>query len=306
MTPAMTPKITPRRLFCFGLGYSVRALARRLAPQGWRIAGTCRTPEKIALLRAEGIEAHLFSSDHPLDDPAAALAGATHILTSIPPAPDGSDPVLAAHGADINALAPGIAWLGYLSTTGVYGDRGGGWVDETSALAPTGDRGRRRMAAEKVWASFGATSGVPVQIFRLAGIYGPGRNQLVSLRQGTARPIDKPGQVFSRIHVDDIAAVLAASMAMPQAGAVYNVCDDEAAPTQTVIAYAAGLLGIAPPALVPFEAAQRDPGFSPMALSFYADNKRVANTRIKQELGVTLRYPTYREGLDALYKKDVL
>lgn len=296
--------MTPQRLFCFGFGYSARALAKRLAPKGWRIAGTCRTPEKMATLADDGIEAHLFSSTHPLDDPAAALAGATHILTSIPPDQGGSDPVLAAHGADINALAPGIRWLGYLSTTSVYGDREGGWVDETSALAPTGERGRRRMAVEKMWASFGATASISVQIFRLAGIYGPGRNQLVNLRRRTARAIDKPGQIFSRIHVDDIATVLEASMVKPQAGAVYNVCDDEAAPPQTVMAYAAGLLGVAPPPLIPFETAQCDPGFSPMALGFYADNKRVANTLIKQELGVTLRYPTYREGLDALYKED--
>ena len=195
---------------------------------------------------------------------------------------------------------PSLVWLGYLSTTGVYGDRSGGWVDEESELHPSGERGRRRVAAEAGWLDLWRRSGAPVHVFRLAAIYGPGRSPIEALRVGTAKRIAKPGQVFSRIHVEDLASVLAASIARPQPGAVYNVCDDEAAPPEAVVAYAAGLLGIAPPPLVPFEEA----GLSAMARSFYDDNKRVSNARIKSELGVTLRYPTYREGLAAILRAE--
>jgi nucleoside-diphosphate-sugar epimerase len=198
------------------------------------------------------------------------------------------------HAADLAALRP--AWVGYLSTTGVYGDRAGGWVDEASALTPAGERGRRRVAAEAGWRALG----LPLHIFRLAGIYGPGRSALDSVRAGKAQRIDKPGQVFSRIHVDDIAAVLDASIARPYPGAIYNVCDDDPAPPQDVIAYACALLGRAPPPLVPFDQA----ALSPMARSFYGESKRVSNRRIKDELGVRLRFPDYRAGLDALAAAD--
>ena len=285
---------TAGRLFCFGLGYSALALARRLGAQGWSIAGTTRSPDTADRLAAEGIEVFLFDRDRPLDDPAGALAGTSHLLTSAPP--DGTgDPVLEHHRADIAALE-GLAWLGYLSTTGVYGDRGGGWVDEDSALTPTGERGRRRVAAEAAWLDLWERDGLPVHVFRLAGIYGAGRSALDTVRDGTARRIDKPDQVFSRIHVDDIAAVLQASMEQPRPGAAYNLCDDEAAPPQEVIAYACELLGREAPPLVPFEAAE----LSDMARSFYRDNKRVSNARIKDELGVALTYPSYREGLRAI------
>jgi nucleoside-diphosphate-sugar epimerase len=280
------------RLFCFGLGYSALALARRLAAAGWRAAGTCRTAERAAALRDAGFAAELFDRDRPLG--AAALAGTTHLLVSVPPDAAG-DPVLDRHGPEIAAL-PGLAWVGYLSTTGVYGDRGGGWVDEASALRPSGERGRRRVAAEAGWLDLWQRHGVPVQVFRLAAIYGPGRSAIDQLRAGTARRIDKPGQVFSRIHVDDLAAVLAASMARPRPAGVYNVCDDEPAPPEAVTAYAAGLLGIAPPPLAPFAEAE----LSPMARSFFDDNKRVSNRLIKTELGVTLAYPDYRAGLAAI------
>ncbi len=236
----------------------------------------------------------LFDRGRPLDDPAAALDGATHLLGSVPPDGEG-DAVLDHHAADIAGLR-GLAWAGYLSTTGVYGNRDGGWVDETSELRPTGPRQRRRAEAEARWLALWREHGVPVHVFRLAGIYGPGRSALEAVRAGTARRVHKPGQVFSRIHVDDIVAVLRASMARPHPGAVYNVCDDEPAPPEDVIAYAAELLGVAPPPLVPFEEAE----LSPMARSFYADNKRVRNERIKAELGVRLRYPDYRAGLRAL------
>ncbi|SME93285.1 Nucleoside-diphosphate-sugar epimerase [Tistlia consotensis] len=285
---------SPPRLFCFGLGFSARALARRRLADGWRVAGTTRDPAKAEALAAEGIEAFVFANGRPLEDPEAALAGTSHLLASAPPDAEG-DPVLAAHGAAIAAL-PGLQWVGYLSTTGVYGNRAGGWVDEASALTPSGERGRRRVAAEAAWLELHRRHGLPVHLFRLAGIYGPGRSQLDSVAGGRARRIVKPGQVFSRIHVEDIATVLEASMARPNPGAAYNVCDDEAADPAEVVAFAAALLGLPAPPAVPFEEA----GLSPMAASFYEDNKRVSNRRIKSELGVVLRYPDYRSGLRAL------
>lgn len=286
--------MTAPRLFCFGLGYSALALARRVRAAGWRVAGTCRGEARRAELAAGGIEAFLFDRGRPLDDPRAALAGTTHLLASVPPDPAG-DPVLDHHAGDLRQLR-GIAWAGYLSTTGVYGDRQGGWVDEQSALAPTGERGSRRLAAERAWLALG----LPVHVFRLAGIYGPGRSALEAVRSGTARRIDKPGQVFSRIHVEDIAQVLLASIARPNPGAAYNVCDDDPAPPAAVIAEACRLLGAPLPPLEPFEQAQAS--MSAMARSFYADSKRVRNDRIKTELGVVLAYPSYRDGLRALLR----
>ena len=282
------------RLFCFGLGFSALTLARRLLAQGWAVAGTCRTPDKARRLKDEGIDAHLFDGQQAMARARAALAGTTHLIASVPPS-DRHDPVARLHGPDIAGLTD-LAWVGYLSTTGVYGDHGGGWVDETTPRTPSGERGARRVAAEDDWLALHREHCVPVHLFRLAGIYGPGRNALVSLKDGRARRIDKPGQVFSRIHVDDIAAVLAASMARPDPGAAYNVCDDDPAPPADVVAYAADLLGIEPPPLMAFEAAD----LSPMARSFYADNKRVRNDRIKTDLGVTLAYPSYKQGLTAL------
>lgn len=287
------------RLFCFGLGFSALTLARRLIGEGWQVAGTTRGPDKAARLRAEGIEVRAFDRGRPLEDPGDALAATTHLLSSVPP-DEAGDPVLDHHAADIAAVAGRIAWAGYLSTTGVYGDRDGGWVDEESALAPSTRRGRRRAEAEAAWCALLHRHGLPVHLFRLAGIYGPGRNALVTVRQGRAQRRVKPGQVFSRIHVDDIAAVLRASIDRPQPGRAYNVCDDEATPPQDVIAHACALLGVDPPPEQPF-----DPdSMSPMARSFYAENKRVRNDRIKGELGVRLGYPTYREGLAALLATD--
>jgi nucleoside-diphosphate-sugar epimerase len=282
----------PGRLFCFGLGYSALALAEALLAEGWDVAGTCRTAEKQAEFARRGIAAHLFERGRPLAE--AAFGGVTHVLLSVPPDDEG-DAVLAMHGATL-ARQPQLRWLGYLSTTGVYGDRGGDWVDEHSDLQPTGERGRRRVAAEVGWSRLLHAEGLPLHVFRLAGIYGPGRSALDSLRAGTAKRVIKPGQVFSRIHVADIVEVLRASMARPNPGAVYNVCDDDPAPPWEVIEYAAELLGVPPPPAVPFEQAQ----LSAMARSFYDDNKRVRNERIKQELGVQLKYPSYREGLRAL------
>jgi nucleoside-diphosphate-sugar epimerase len=281
--------MTPPRLFCFGLGYSAEVLARRLGSQGWRVAGTCRSPERQAELGAAGVEAWLFDRSQPLAG--AALDGTTHLLSSVPPDRQG-DPVLDLCTEAVGHL-PGLAWVGYLSTTSVYGDRAGGWVDEASALEPSGERGRRRVAAEAGWLELGRRHGPPVHVFRLAGIYGPGRSPFDKLRAGTAQRIAKPGQVFGRIHVEDIAATLIASMARPDPGGVYNVCDDDPAAPEAVVAYAAELLGVAPPPLVPLVEAD----LSPIARSFYEDSKRVSNQRIKRELGVNLAYPDYRGGL---------
>lgn len=282
-------------LFCFGLGFSALTLARQLVAAGWRVGGTCRGEDKAARLRAEGIEVHLFERGRPLA--AGMLEGYANILSSVPP-DEAGDPVIDAHAGDLAALKDGIRWLGYLSTTGVYGDYKGAWVDETAPLRPSLDRSWRRVEAEAAWQDLHRFHGLPVHVFRLAGIYGPGRSAIDSVRQGRAQRIVKRGQVFSRIHVEDIAQVLRASMARPNPTAVYNVCDDNAAPPQEVVAHACALLGVAPPPLIPFEQAE----LSPMARSFYADNKRVRNDRIKTELGVTLKYPDYKAGLAAILK----
>jgi len=288
------PTSTSRRLFVFGLGYSATAFARACLARGWRVAGTVREEAHREALARLGIAVERFDGDRPLADFAASLAGATHILVSVPPDAAG-DPVLGRHGRDFAALA-GVEWLGYLSTTGVYGDRAGGEVDETASLRPTSEHAARRVEAERGWLALQRTHGLPVHIFRLAGIYGPGRSALDAVRAGTAKRIDVPGQAFSRIHVDDIAAVLEASCARPDPGAIYNVCDDDPAPAADVVAYACKLLGVEAPPLTPLEAA----GLSPMGLSFYRDNKRVSNAHMKRALGIVLRYPNYRAGLDAI------
>jgi nucleoside-diphosphate-sugar epimerase len=274
-----------KTLLSLGHGYSASALARCLIPLGWHIIGTTRDAQGMARLRAAGVEPLLW----PGETLGPALARATHILSSIAPGPAG-DPVLAAHATQLAASAAG--WVGYLSTTGVYGDHAGGWVDETTPLTPGTDRGRQRVLAEAEWQSLG----LPLHIFRLAGIYGPGRGPFEKVRDGTARRIIKPGQVFSRVHVDDIAQVLLASIHHPNPGAIYNVCDDDPAPPQDVIGHAAHLLGLPPPPEVAYAAAD----MTPMARSFYAESKRVRNDKIKSHLGVHLRYPDYRAGLAAL------
>ncbi|MAC81153.1 MAG: NAD(P)-dependent oxidoreductase [Rhodobacteraceae bacterium] len=276
-------------LLSFGHGFSAQALVPRLTGD-WRIIGTTRSPDKAAQIAATGVETRLW----PGDD--ISLDGVTHLLVSIAPRGEG-DPVLNAFGDRIAARAGQFDWVGYLSTTGVYGDHQGGWVDETTPLAPTTLRGKWRKEAEEAWA---AIPGLPLHIFRLAGIYGPGRGPFAKVRNGTARRIVKPGQVFSRIHVDDIAQVLAASIARPNPGAVYNLCDDDPAPPQEVIAHAAHLLGLPVPPEIPFDEAE----MTAMARSFYAESKRVRNDRIKRELGIRLLYPDYRSGLAALLKAE--
>ncbi len=282
-------------LLSIGHGYSAEALARILLPRGWTVIGTTRRAARAAEIAATGAQAVVW----PGADIGAALNRATHVLSSVAPETTGgpdSDPVLAAAGDALAGAAPHLRWVGYLSTTGVYGDHQGGWVDETTPLTPATERGRARVAAEAAWRALASRSGMPLHIFRLAGIYGPGRGPFEKLRDGTARRIVKPGQVFSRIHAEDIAQVLAASMARPYPGAIYNVCDDDPAPPEDVFAEAARLLGLPLPEAVAFAAAE----LSPMAASFYAESKRVRNDRIKRDLGVVLRYPTYREGLAAI------
>ena len=279
-------------LLSFGHGYSARALARRLLPQGWTIYGTTRSPEKALRLEDEGVIPLLWDEA----DMTEAFSKASHLLVSAGPGEAG-DPVLARFTPEITRIASGLDWAGYLSTTGVYGDHQGGWVSEETPLTPGTARGRARVDAEAQW---GAIPGLPLHIFRLAGIYGPGRGPFEKVKAGTARRIIKPNQFFSRIHVDDIAQVLEASIQRPDSGAVYNVCDDEAAPPQDVIAHAAELLGLPLPPAVAFEEAE----LSPMARSFYAESKRVDNSRIKRDLGIELIHPDYRAGLAALLRAE--
>ena len=276
-----------KTLLSLGHGFSARALSELLLPQGWVIHGTTRSADKAEALKQEGIVPHAFPGD--LSGP---LEEATHLLISAGPDAEG-DPMLRHLKDDITRIAPRLEWAGYLSTTGVYGNHDGGWVDEDTPLTPSTRRGKWRVAAEAEWQ---AIPDLPLHIFRLAGIYGPGRGPFSKVRNGTARRIIKPGQVFSRIHVEDIAQILAASIAQPDPGAIYNMCDDDPAPPQDVIAHAAELLGQPLPPEEDFETAE----MTPMARSFYAESKRVNNDKIKTDLGVRLIYPTYREGLAAL------
>ena len=278
----------PNTLLSFGHGYSARALTPALLDRGWRIIGTTRSAEKAEALRSTGVEPQVW----PGTDLTGALDQATHLLISAGPDAEG-DPVLRALRDAITARANRFQWVGYLSTTGVYGDRDGGWVDEDTPLTPSTRRGQWRKEAEESWQSI---PGLALHIFRLAGIYGPGRGPFSKVRNGTARRIIKPNQVFSRIHVEDIAQVLLASIEQPNPGRAYNVCDNEAAPPQDVIAHAAELLGLPLPEAINIEDAE----MSAMARSFYAESKRVSNQRIREELGVALKYPDYRTGLAAL------
>ncbi|WP_299507248.1 SDR family oxidoreductase [uncultured Roseobacter sp.] len=281
-----------KTLLSIGHGFSARALAARLIPNGWRVIGTTRSADKAEEIAATGVEPVIW----PGTDLNAALKQADALLVSAGPGPEG-DPTLAVMRPEIEAAAPRLDWAGYLSTTGVYGDHQGGWVGESSPLTPSTARGLARVEAEAAWQ---AIPDLKLHIFRLAGIYGPGRGPFAKVRKGTARRIIKKGQVFSRIHVEDIAQVLEASLAQPNPGAIYNLCDDDPAPPQNVIAHAAELLGLPLPLAVDFETAD----MTPMARSFYAESKKVRNDRIKDELGVTLLYPDYRAGLAALLRAE--
>ena len=278
-------------LLCIGLGYSAQVLAARVAADGWRIVGTSTTADganRIATLGHEGI---VFDGNAPSEPLRAALTSATHILISAPPDANG-DPLLRHHAADL-ARATHLKWIGYFSTIGVYGDHGGAWIDETTPAHPTNVRSRWRLDAENAWLDLGQRTHIRTEVFRLPGIYGPGRGPLESVRKGTARAIVKPGQVFNRVHVEDIANVIAAAIARPTEHTVYNVTDDEPAPAHEVLVYAAGQLGLPAPPLIDFDSAD----LTPMARSFYSECKRTSNARIKSALGVTLLFPTYRDGM---------
>ena len=280
------------QLFIFGLGFSAQALAGLCRQAGWEVAGTVRSAEKAQALSDQGIEAHVFDGGEPSVALAEALQASPYVLQSVGLV-QGQDPILPTFGPLIGSR-PRI-WVGYLSTTVVYGDHGGALVDETTPPVPRTDRGRARLAAEGAWAHLP----VPLHIFRLAGIYGPGRNPLTKIQAGKAQTILKTGQVFSRIHVTDIANLVFASMqapcARPGRPEIYNGADNESAPPQDVSGFAADLLALPHPPLVPYEQAE----LSPMARSFYADNKRISNAKMRALMG-DLTYPTYREGLRAL------
>ena len=286
------------KLFAFGLGYSAQLLAARLGAKGWEIAGTARDPATIERLTQRGYAMARFTGTSDRDKVASLLPGTTHLLHSIPPVA-GVDPVFAVFRDQLAAL-PSLRWVGYLSTVGVYGGSDGSWVDEAMAPQPRNARTKARAVAEEAWLEFGREVGCPVQIFRLAGIYGPGRSAFDKLRDGTALRIVKPGQVFNRIHVADIASTVEASIAHPRQGAIYNVADDHPAPPDEVIAYAAELAGLPLPPAITFKEAD----LTPMARSFYEGNRRIANKLIKSELGVRLAFPTYRDGLAAILKDD--
>lgn len=277
------------KMLVFGHGYTSGFLTPLLRARGWRVLGTTRgDPGRVARAGAEPV---LWPGEE--DRLRTEILAADAILVSVAPGPSG-DPVLAEFADGLAQARP--RWLGYLSTTGVYGDRGGGWVTEDSALDATGPRGQARIRAERDWRDLASRVGLPLHIFRLAGIYGPGRGPFEKVRNGTARRIVKPGQVFSRIHAEDAARVLLASIDRPSPGTAYNLCDDDPAPPQDVLAHAAELLGLPPPPEGAFEKAR----MTPMARSFYDDNKRVSNRRIKEDLGVRLLYPDYRSGLAAI------
>ncbi len=282
------------RLFVFGAGYSSQAIMEEVKDRFEWIGGTTRTAEKAEALKAGGFESFVFDGETPGVGIADALSQATHVLISIAPNEAG-DPVLNQHGDDIAAAKPN--WIGYLSTVGVYGNHDGDWVDETTLCKPVSKRSVQRVAAEEAWLAFAEENQFPVQIFRLSGIYGPGRNTFENFKKGRARRLVKPGQVFNRIHVADIAGAVAAAMDKPTTR-IFNVTDNEPAPPQDVVTYAAELLGVSPPPEIPFETAD----LTPMARSFYGENKRVSNQRVKEELGYTFRYPDYRIALKKLHE----
>ncbi|GJL91925.1 SDR family oxidoreductase [Hyphococcus sp.] len=284
------------QLFCLGFGYTARVFAETLRAQGWRITGTTKSGGKQQAMIADGVNAHLWDGGD-LADSVFDSVGA--VLISTPPGPQNC-PAYKAASKTIAKRAKQFRWIGYLSTNGVYGDHGGAWVDEDSELRGASPRALRRIRAERKWLVLAAQYDLPLIVFRLPGIYGPGRSAIDSVRAGTAKRIVKPGQVFSRMHVDDIASALTASMNNPRAHNLYNLADDEPAPPQDVVEYACSLMNVDPPPLMPFE----DANLSEMAKSFYTDNKRVSNARMKQALGFALQFPTYREGLASILANE--
>jgi len=288
-------------LICFGFGYCAEHFAEHFGEKFSRVIGTVRGAERAAILNAYHagrLQALVFDGAQPAPQLASAIAEANYVLVSVPPGENG-DPVLAALGAAV-AEAKNLRCIVYLSTVGVYGDHGGRWVDEETPPKPISARGRERLAAEAAWQDLGRRLGVAVAVLRLAGIYGPGQNALVQSARGKARRVVKPGQIFNRIHVGDIAQAIDAAFARTASG-IFNVADDEPSPPGDPIVFAAQLMGVAPPPEILF--AEAAPSMSPMALSFWQECRRVKNDKLKRELGVALRYPTYREGLAALFEE---
>jgi len=284
-------------IFIFGAGYSARAFARSMAGEASWIGGTTRTEAKFATLSAAGIEPFAFDGSGISPEIATQLAKTTHLVASAGPNEAG-DPVIAAAGGHILTTMPNLRWIGYLSTVGVYGNHDGAWIDETAECKPRAGRSDNRREAEKEWETLAGKRGVPLAMLRLSGIYGPGRNAFVNLQNGTARRIIKQGQIFNRIHVDDITGSLA-MLARTETGGIFNVTDDEPAPPQDVVEFAARLMGVEPPPEIDFETAD----LSPMARSFYGENKRVSNARLKAA-GYGFVHPNYREAFSAMWKKD--
>jgi|TARA_B110001454_G_scaffold213754_1_gene232453 hypothetical protein len=286
----------PGTLFCFGHGFSSRALARRLTPKGWEVLGTCRNIDSKNILNNEG-QLYEYDGININKEIYNAIDKSTHLLISIPPQVS-EDPVLDQFCSEILNWKH-LKWVGYISSTGVYGDRKGEWVNEKSILKPITATSQRRVVVESAWLKLYKDNSLPIIIFRCGGIYGPGRNVLISVKLGRSKRIEKPGLVFSRIHVDDLAQTLEASMLNPMPGEIYNVSDDLPSSPSEVVEYACGLLNITPPPLIPYESAE----LSDMARGFYEANKRVSNKKIKVNLGICLEYPDYKVGLNALLKE---
>jgi len=285
------------RIFLFGAGYSARAFSRLMTGEAERIDGTTRNEQNFPLLEKSGIAPIIFDGETASPELIDRLAKSTHVVISISPRESG-DPSLAIVEEALRRPGNTIRWIGYLSTVGVYGNHDGNWIDETAPLAPTSRRSLERVEAESAWEALSERHGTPVALLRLSGIYGPGRNALVNLERGTARRIIKDGQVFNRIHVDDIAGSLR-FLAGTNTGGAFNITDSEPAPPQDVVAYAAELMGVAIPPEIPFEEAD----LTPMGRSFYGENKRVSNQRIKA-LGYDFIYPDYKAAFSAMWQDD--
>jgi nucleoside-diphosphate-sugar epimerase len=288
-----------KKIFCFGLGFTGSALVREVRARGWTASGTCRENAHKDVWAGAEVESHYFDGKEVSKAIENAVREVSHVLVTIPPQKDAGDVVLK-YFKKILIGSSQLRWLGYLSTTGVYGNRDGDWVDETSELKPEFDHQRRRVGAEGQWRDIYRENQVPVHIFRLAGIYGPGRNLLQRVRQGSARRIDQPDLVFNRIHVEDVVQVLSASMDHPHPGAIYNVSDDLPSSPAEAVAFACELLHVEMPPLIALENAE----LSKMGRGFYLTNKKVRNRKVKEELGIQLRYPDYKVGLRALLSTE--
>jgi nucleoside-diphosphate-sugar epimerase len=295
----MSDKNPSKKLFCFGYGYVAQQLAKTLKEQdpSWEICGTTRDLDKLQMMRQDGVKGYIFSDKAPLSDALFTLQGVTHMLMSIPPNKNGGI-VFQLHARDILKVAS-MKWIGMCSSTSVYGDRNGEWVDENSEIRPTSERGTKRARAESAWLKMRRIAGIPINIFRISGIYGPGRSAIDTVRAGNPRRIDKPGHAFNRVHVDDIVQVMIASMDQPSPGDIYNLADDAPVQSHELVDYACQLLGRPSPPLIPYS----EVDMAPMARSFYKENKRIKNDRIKEKLGIKLKYPNYKDGLDAIFEQ---